>query len=58
MTKQEAFEIIVDVFQYVEYKNYSIDQFYNFIEEDEKEPSKAYDKVSSEFWNIVKEALL
>lgn len=58
MTKQEAFEIITDVFQYVEYENYSIDQFWNFIEEDEEKPYEAYDKISSEFWSIVREAFM
>ncbi len=58
MTKQDAFEIIVDIFKYVEYENGIIEQFYDFIEEDEEKPNESYDKVSSEFWDIIRKALL
>lgn len=58
MTKQDAFKIIEDIFQYMEYHNNIIEQFYDFIEEDEENLNEAYEKVYSEFWDIVRKALL
>jgi hypothetical protein len=58
MTKQDAFKIIEDIFQYMEYHNNIIEQFYDFIEEDEENLNEAYEKVYSEFWDIVEKALL
>lgn len=59
MTKQDAFKIIKDVFQSVEYYNNNIiEQIYDFIEKDEENLNEAYEKVYSEFWDIVVKALL